>query len=61
MPVPPPTFPSGTGSLEAESMAANTCSGLTWKPFMSFNSPSEVSPTTGRDHLTSSGSRVLTS
>jgi len=53
MPVPPPTFPSGTGPSDADSTAAKTCSGLTWKPLMSFKAPSQVSPTTGR--LQSSG------
>ena len=47
MPVPPPTLPSGTGPDEAPFSAAQTCSCRTWKPAMSFNPASDVSPTTG--------------
>src|SRR4029077_9167647 len=50
MPVPPPTAPSSTGPPRAVSIAWNTCSGLTWKPLISFSQPSQVSATTGRDH-----------
>src|SRR6185312_2377103 len=48
IPVPPPTFPSGTGPLAVEASADSTCSGRTCMPLMSFRSPSQVSPTTGR-------------
>src|SRR5262249_40135731 len=50
MPVPPPTLPSATAPPRAPSSAANTCSGFTWKPLISFSDPSHVSATTGSDH-----------
>src|SRR5579863_2034194 len=50
MPVPPPTFPSGTGPEVALSSASKASSGFTWNPLTSFNSPSHVSATTGNDH-----------
>jgi hypothetical protein len=52
IPVPPPTFPWSTGPAEADSRADATCSGRTCCPLMSFNTPSHVSPTTGRLHHT---------
>jgi hypothetical protein len=48
MPVPPPTFPSGTGPGAAAPSAARVCSGPTCIPLMSLREPSQVSPTTGR-------------
>ena len=42
----------------AAASAANTCCFFTWKPKMSFRSPSQVSATTGRQQWSASGSRV---
>ncbi len=55
IPVPPPTLPSAMGPECASCMAATASSGFTWKPLMSFRSPSHVSATTGSDHQSSSG------
>src|SRR3984893_2133916 len=54
MPVPPPTFPSATSPSCASSSAACACSAVTCCPRMSLRNPSNVSPTTGRDHASSS-------
>ena len=40
MPVPPPTLPSATGPPRAPSSAANVSAAVTWKPLMSFRTPS---------------------
>src|SRR5688572_32289912 len=50
MPVPPPTEPSCGSAALALSSAANTCSGFTCMPLMSFSDPSYVSATTGSHH-----------
>ena len=55
--MPPPTLPSATGPALAAASAANASSFFTWKPKMSFRSPSQVSATTGRQQWSASGSR----
>src|SRR5258708_12688974 len=50
IPVPPPTFPSTTGPVTAESIARRASSFFTWNPLMSFSQPSQGSATTGSAH-----------
>ena len=59
MPVPPPTLPSTTAPPVAPLRAPKTSSFFTWKPLMSFSSPSHVSPTTGRLKFDVSGNFLV--
>ena len=45
--MPPPTEPSSTGPVLADSSARTATSTVTWPPLMSFRYPSHVSAATG--------------